>query len=166
METIIKEYKGLVKSIACRYVQPNQPYEDLFQEGMLGLVAALKDYDASRGYKFSTYATWRIRGRIQQYCRDKCDMIRVPRTKNRMAVYCIDDINSGYPAPEVDINTKVLVRQYIDCLNPEEKQVITGIFLYNKQQKYIACEMGIPQSKVSILRFRGLRNLYRYMSSA
>ncbi len=71
-QALILANKRLVHAIARGYRGRGAEYDDLIQEGMLGLYRALEKYDPSRGVKFSTYATWWVRSKIQryvQYCR-------------------------------------------------------------------------------------------------
>lgn len=68
----------LVLSIAKRYQGLLLPFDDLIQEGNIGLMRAVDRYDWRRGFKFSTYATWWIRQRITRALADKGKMIRIP----------------------------------------------------------------------------------------
>jgi RNA polymerase sigma-B factor len=62
-----------------------EPYEDLLQEGVCGLLRAIKRFQPDKGYQFSTYATPFIYGRISQYLRDKGNTIKMPRTLYELA---------------------------------------------------------------------------------
>jgi len=77
-EELITANLRLVVSIAKRHVGKGMYFLDLIQEGNLGLIKAVEKFDSSKGYKFSTYATWWIRQAITRAIADQARTIRIP----------------------------------------------------------------------------------------
>ena len=82
-QRLIEKNLRLVVSVAKKYRGYGLPFEDLIQEGNVGLIKAVEKYDPERGFRFATYATWWVRQAVGRAVADKARTIRVPGNKTQ-----------------------------------------------------------------------------------
>jgi RNA polymerase sigma-B factor len=82
---LVADHLPLARAIARRYVGSGESWDDLLQVGCVGLVAAARRFDRSRGTPFTAYAQPTIDGELRRHLRDRTSTIRVPRREQRLA---------------------------------------------------------------------------------
>ncbi len=87
LETHIEEYKRLIAKMAHKYVRNRVEYDDLTQEAMIGLILADRDFDETRSSDFHTYAIYRMKGKMYEYCIGNESPIYVPTHVAKAASY-------------------------------------------------------------------------------
>lgn len=115
---------GLVRSLAFRYRDHGLPLEDLVQEGAIGLLTAIDDFDPSRGTTFPTYAFWRVRAAITHALTAQGQLIRVPRPvleHRREVARALEHLRNAGREPtvsEIAVAAALSERDVVEALAP------------------------------------------------
>lgn len=179
---LIKSNLRLVISIARKYIGRGLSFEDLIQEGNIGLMKAVERFEREKGYKFSTYATWWIQQAITRAITDKSRIIRLPVhitediSKMNNAINCFKNENKREPnqvelAKEMKISVEKLLKiknaaaqnflpleeiQWNSCLNEfvydEQKETLCEEFLEKDLEKALS-KLKQKERDVLVLRY-------------
>ena len=82
LNELVRHNLRFVVSVAKQYAKSNVPFEDLVNEGNLGLIRAAERFDVDRGYRFISYAVWWVRQAILQYVAEQSRTVRLPLNKS------------------------------------------------------------------------------------
>lgn len=161
---LIEAYQPLVFKVAMALRLREAILMDMIQEGTVGLIQAVERFDPDRGVRFSTFATYRIRGRILNALRRERDrasgvedaaesLARIPDPAAAAALASVED--------------SVLVRQIvsaIDDLPARERRILVGAFLAAEEPGRIADELKISLSHFYRLQQQALRRIREMFS--
>lgn len=164
--------------------------EDMFQEGVIGLMKAAERFDASLGYQFSTYAVWWIKSSIERHLKDRCSTIRVKDTYRKQTYHKFlsleqelndkpesnarleDILGDSYGAnPEYileNLQSLESADELLFSLSDREKDIIKRYYgFYGEEQTYrqIGYDVGVTASRVEQIKSAAIKKLREHFGT-
>ena len=158
LEARVCEHLALVRSIARRFGQDADQRDDLVQEGVVGLLKAIRRFDPGRDVPFPAYATTAVTGEIRHHLRDRGSCVRAPEAAVAEVVPLEHDVAttaSDFGRSE----DRVELGQRLSCLGRREREVVYLRFFADLTQDEIARCVGISQMHVSRLLRQALEQM-------
>jgi RNA polymerase sigma factor (sigma-70 family) len=168
----------LVNRIARRFqrrVPPCVTFDDLSSAGMVGLIHAVDRFDQTRGLRFKTYAQHRIWGAMQDFLRDEDPLSRTERKRVRDASPALTATGYGNATANVSLDdihprclaapnsTSFVVRPELQAarchLSARENRVVTLLYDFGWQNREIAADLGVNESRISQIKQRAISKL-------
>lgn len=152
-QELIYRYQPLVCKIVTIMKPSEQVYLDLFQEGVVGLVEAVERFEPQRGFKFSTYARFRIRGRALTYLQKHVRAPQIMSESDHLSLL-LQNIPDTEADPDEHAEDSFLLDRIYECVDalPEkEKAAFVAVVLKEEEPKQVAKRMKISRSYLSRL---------------
>lgn len=165
-QKLIESYQPLVFRIARELDGRPDIIMDIIQEGTVGLIEAIQRFDYLKGVAFSVYARYRIRGRMLNLFQSqgKPDMLSLDGAwdesgESTLLAALVDDTAETVEAQVESSFVKRKIGEAVKRLNGKERDVITGVYLCDKEPLDVAREMEISISYVHKLEKRAIRRM-------
>jgi RNA polymerase sporulation-specific sigma factor len=167
---LIESYQPLVFKTAMRWRLPETVMLDIIQEGTVGLIEAVENYDHTRGVAFSLFAVHRIKGRIINHlsCQeDSILCIDSPLGGDHTQATIADLLVDAQLEVAAQAEQNFLVEQLRTAMNrlpAKEHQVLSGVYLDDCEPKDLAADMELSVSHIYRLQKQGIRRLRGMLS--
>jgi len=177
-EALIKAYWGLVEKVVSRFACSGVQREDLLQEGVIGLVKAIDNFDPGRQAPLRAYAHQLVVGHIQHYLRDRAELVRPGRHGDRVErchVVSLDGIVASGPdlaqgetrligdalATDGGLGAGFAMGRALDCLSPLHRQALEMRFVDRLGMTQVAAELGLDVKTTAATIEEGYARLAR-----
>lgn len=163
---VVEKISKLVHKFAQRYRKKviYITYDELYQEGMCGVMVAIEKFDPKHKVRFSSYASWWIRQAMQRammmknqpIIRRKC----MDHTYTKFEAFFEDDVSKDVGDEPTDLGA--LLEQALSCLNKRDSKILKLRFYEHKTLQEIAEVIGITRERIRQIEFRALKRLYKF----
>jgi RNA polymerase sporulation-specific sigma factor len=157
-ERIILAYRPMVFWLAKKFRIPYNAYPDLIQEGMIGLIAAVDNFEAARNNRFITYAYYKVRGRMANF---------LQRSEARAPLPVEDeylDRDNSFEADLDRIEWSLALKEGLGSLPRKEMEVIRSLVIEGRRAADVASEQGVGISHIYRLQRKALSRLKGWFS--
>jgi RNA polymerase sigma factor (sigma-70 family) len=164
-ESIMKQYSGMVWNYAHKYANVFTTAEDLYTEGICGLLNAQDNYKPDMGI-FCTYAHRRVSGSMIDYLRTNGSVIHAPRHADNIDLMHIDDcleMSCSFDMATT-VTDKVIIDMATSVLSYREKLIIDEQYFKGYSQAEISKRTGISAPSVSLIRKRAIKKMREAIS--
>lgn len=168
-QDLITAYQPLVYKQVARFSVSSESLMDLIQEGIIGLIESVEHFDPSRNVRFSTYATYRIRGRVLNYLkRDlKLDLVSLDHTFDEDGLSLLERLKEEGISLEGQVEERYVQKEIqgaMERLTEQEREVVNAVLVGEKAAKAVAEEMNISEGHLYRIQRRAIRRIRGMLS--
>lgn len=157
-ERLILAYRPMVFWLAKKFRVPYNAYPDLIQEGMIGLIGAVDNFETARNNRFITYAYYKVRGRMANF---------LQRSESRAPLPVEDEYLERPDSFEDDLDRMewhLAIKEGMETLPRKEMEVVHSLMIDGRKAADVAIEQGVGVSHIYRLQRRGLSRLKGWFS--
>ncbi len=159
-ERLILAYRPMVFWLAKKFRVPYNAYPDLIQEGMIGLIAAVDNFETARNNRFITYAYYKVRGRMANF---------LQRSEAKAPLPVEEEYLERPDSFEDDLDRMewhLAIKEGMETLPRKEMEIVRSLLLEGRNAADIASEQGMGVSHVYRLQRRALARLKGWFAKA
>ena len=163
-EDLILSYRPMVYWLAKKLKVPYNTYPDLIQEGMVALIGAVDAFDVTRNNRFSTYAYYKIRGRMINFLQRVEAKAPLPVDE---IVFVEEDTISALVHNDMEVSEWTIdLRQAMDTLSLREADIINALVVEGRAARDVASEVNLDISHVYRIRRKALTKLKKWLGNS
>ncbi len=163
-EELILSYRPMVYWLAKKLKVPYNTYPDLIQEGMVALIGAVDAFDVTRNNRFSTYAYYKIRGRMINFLQRVEAKAPLPVDE---IVFVEEDTKSALVHNDMEVSEWTIdLRQAMDTLSLREADIINALVVEGRAARDVASEVNLDISHVYRIRRKALTKLKKWLGNS
>ncbi len=163
-EDLILSYRPMVYWLAKKLKVPYNTYPDLIQEGMVALIGAVDAFDVTRNNRFSTYAYYKIRGRMINFLQRVEAKAPLPVDE---IVFVEEDTKSALVHNDMEVSEWTIdLRQAMETLSLREADIINALVVEGRAARDVASEVNLDISHVYRIRRKALTKLKKWLGNS